>query len=104
MDLNAQPTHSWTIKDGPYELADYCLTEKTDILVLLNAWLDSAEQPEEEHDIHTLDFWAERLRPMWLESSLSLAPRDTFVVVCNRGGAENGKKPYGVVHPRNDVR
>ncbi|KAJ7464693.1 carbon-nitrogen hydrolase [Mycena galericulata] len=34
MDLNAMPPHSWTIETGPYELADYCLTEKTNVLVL----------------------------------------------------------------------
>ncbi|KAJ7728815.1 carbon-nitrogen hydrolase [Mycena maculata] len=89
MDLNAMPPHSWTSEDGPYELADYCLKENTNILVMLNAWLDSGKQPEEEHDIHTLNFWAERLRPLWLESS-SPASQDTLVVVCNRGGDENG--------------
>ncbi|KAJ7133620.1 carbon-nitrogen hydrolase [Mycena epipterygia] len=91
MDLNAQPPHAWTIKDGPYELADYCLTEKTDILVMLNAWLDSGEQPDDEHDIYTVDFWAERLRPLWVGSSSPSSSQETLVVVCNRGGAENGK-------------
>ncbi|KAJ7701396.1 carbon-nitrogen hydrolase [Mycena rosella] len=89
MDLNAQPPSSWTIKDGPYELADYCLAQKTNILVMLNAWLDSDEQPENEHDMDTLNFWAERLRPLWIESSTS--SQETIVVVCNRGGDENGK-------------
>ncbi|KAJ6583969.1 carbon-nitrogen hydrolase [Mycena vulgaris] len=93
MDLNAQPPHSWTIKEGPYELADYCLAEKTNLLVMLNAWLDSGEEPEDEHDIYTLDFWAERLRPLWLESSPS--SHETVVVVCNRGGTENGKEFAG---------
>lgn len=91
MDLNAQPPHSWTTADGPYELADYCLKEKTNVLVLLNAWIDSAEDPDDRHDMYTVDFWAERLRPLWLESSS--ASQETFVVVCNRGGDENGKIP-----------
>ncbi|KAJ7913566.1 carbon-nitrogen hydrolase [Mycena leptocephala] len=76
MDLNAQPPHSWTTAD------DKCL-------VLLNAWIDSAEDPDDRHDMYTVDFWAERLRPLWLESSS--ASQETFVVVCNRGGDENGK-------------
>ncbi|KAJ7464769.1 carbon-nitrogen hydrolase, partial [Mycena galericulata] len=63
MDLNAMPPHSWAIETGPYELADYCLTEKTNVLVLL-------------------DFWAERLRPLWREPSESQAStsKDTGVV------------------------
>ncbi|KAJ6585413.1 carbon-nitrogen hydrolase [Mycena capillaripes] len=89
MDLNAQPPHSWTIADGPYELADYCLMQKTDVLVMLNAWLDSGEQQEDEYDMHTIDFWAQRLRPLWLESVPD--SQETLVVVCNRGGDENGK-------------
>ncbi|KAF8215013.1 carbon-nitrogen hydrolase [Mycena galopus ATCC 62051] len=89
MDLNAQPPHQWTTADGPYEVADYCLTQRTNLLVLLNAWLDSGEQPESDYDIHTIDFWAERLRPLWVESTS--ASQEIRVVVCNRGGDENGK-------------
>ncbi|KAJ6508297.1 carbon-nitrogen hydrolase [Mycena sanguinolenta] len=89
MDLNAQPPHQWTIADGPFEVADFCLDQKTNLLVLLNAWLDSGEQPEEDYDMHTMNFWAERLRPLWVESSP--ASQETLVIICNRGGAENGK-------------
>ncbi|KAJ6504696.1 carbon-nitrogen hydrolase [Mycena vitilis] len=91
MDLNAQPPHSWTIAEGPYEMANYCLTQKTDLLVLLNAWLDSEEQQEDEYDMHTMDYWAQRLRPLWSKSDGSPNVRETIVVVCNRGGHENGK-------------
>ncbi|KAJ7143590.1 carbon-nitrogen hydrolase [Mycena crocata] len=93
MDLNAQPPHEWTIQDGPYELADYCLAEKTNILILLNAWLDSGEEPQDNHDMHTIGFWAGRLRPLWRKSALS--SQETLVVVCNRGGDEKGKKFAG---------
>ncbi|KAF7364822.1 hypothetical protein MVEN_00352300 [Mycena venus] len=89
MDLNAMPPYDWTVAEGPYEVADFCLTRKTNVLVMLNAWLDSGEQPENDYDLHTIDFWARRLRPLWLESSPT--SQDTLVVVCNRGGDENGK-------------
>ncbi|KAJ7845376.1 carbon-nitrogen hydrolase [Mycena olivaceomarginata] len=88
-DLNAQPPHQWTTVDGPFEVADYCLTQNTALLVLLNAWLDSGEEPGSDYDMHTMDYWAERLRPLWLKSSP--ASQETLVVVCNRGGDENGK-------------
>ncbi|KAJ7160134.1 carbon-nitrogen hydrolase [Mycena filopes] len=95
MDLNAHPPpHSWTIEDGPYEVADHCLAQKTDVLVLLNAWLDSGEETEEDHDMDTLNYWAERLRPLW-QSSESPDSHETIVVACNRGGDENGKKFAG---------
>ncbi|KAJ7741349.1 carbon-nitrogen hydrolase [Mycena metata] len=94
MDLNPHPPpHSWTIENGPYEVADHCLIEKTNVLVLLNAWLDSGEQTEDDYDMHTLDYWADRLRPLWLPSSPP--SQETLVVVCNRGGAEKGKKFAG---------
>jgi protein N-terminal amidase len=74
-------------------VADYCLTQNTVLLVLLNAWLDSEEEPDGDYDMHTMDYWAERLRPLWLKSSP--ASQETLVVVCNRGGDENGKTPFG---------
>ncbi|KIY46718.1 hydrolase [Fistulina hepatica ATCC 64428] len=115
MDLNAQPPHDWTLKDGPYELADHCLEYDSDILILLNAWLHSAEQsPEEDHtsDWRTLNFWAARLRPLWgnmrddlYEAELdpgssagdgnAKQDKETVVVVCNRCGEENGKRFAG---------
>jgi hypothetical protein len=89
MDLNAQPPAEWTTAEGPYELADHCVENKTNLLVLLNAWLDSGiqedgdliaersedgyeENGEEENneemtgpDWSTLDFWTARLWPLW---------------------------------------
>lgn len=92
MDLNAQPPALWTTNDGPYELADYCLAKKADILVLLNAWLDSGVEPEEESDWHTLNYWAGRLRPLWIGSDDNAKGEghETIVIVCNRSGEENG--------------
>ncbi|KAF7299770.1 hypothetical protein HMN09_00982900 [Mycena chlorophos] len=115
MDLNAAPPYDWTIADGPYELADYTLSENADVLVLLNAWLDSKEYIEHPYDLSTISFWSKRLRPLWADShtdtvrdasrSDTLAQptsngssdrgRETLVVVCNRGGAENDTQYAG---------
>lgn len=83
MDLNPQPPADWTSAEGPYELAEHCVKNNTDILILLNSWLDSgipddgdriAEEDGEEvgereettgSDWHTLNYWAARLWPLW---------------------------------------
>ncbi|KAI0369384.1 carbon-nitrogen hydrolase [Pilatotrama ljubarskyi] len=66
MDLNVQPPAAWTdIHTGPYEIAEYCIAQRTNVLVLLNAWLDSKAEPEEETDWRTINYWALRLRPLW---------------------------------------
>jgi len=115
MDLNAQPPALWTIEDGPYELADHCLSGKANLLILLNAWLDSGEALEEAHDWRTLNFWAARLRPLWAKpehNGETTAPKphtqigsyveessdETIVVVCNRCGEENGRRCYFFFH------
>ena len=64
MDLNAQPPADWTIEDGPYELADHCIETKANILLILNAWLDSG-MIDADKDWQTLNYWAARLRPLW---------------------------------------
>lgn len=103
MDLNPQ-IQDWQREDGPYELASHCLSNKANLLILLNAWLDSNEEPEEEHDWHTLNYWAGRLRPLWTDENSEVAAaepsstkkddkhssRETVVVICNRNGEENG--------------
>ena len=103
MDLN--PQSSWTIEGGPYEVADHCLETGSNLLILLNAWLDSKEEQDEEEDIWTMNYWATRLRPLWYrthnssneaDAQLPETPKDveTVVVVCNRSGVENGEQPY----------
>ncbi|PPQ73322.1 hypothetical protein CVT26_015345, partial [Gymnopilus dilepis] len=100
MDLNPQ-TENWTSAEGPYEIADYAASKKADILVLLNAWLDSGKETEEDNDWQTLNYWAARTRPLWTDEPLA-SPVDekttmddegheTIMVVCNRSGEENGK-------------
>ncbi|KAL0567815.1 hypothetical protein V5O48_014175, partial [Marasmius crinis-equi] len=110
MDLNVQPPAVWDSLDGPYELASYAHSQGSDVLILLNAWLDSEVEPEERSDWGTLNFWAARLRPLWEpepgsdpdsdsggsspdseNASSANEGKHTVVVVCNRAGEENGK-------------
>jgi protein N-terminal amidase len=100
MDLN--PRSPWTLDGGPYELADHCLKTKSNMLILLNAWLDSDKEQDSEEDIWTMNFWATMLRPLWhrkgnesdsedAEARETFEDAETVVVVCNRSGVENGK-------------
>ncbi|KNZ73145.1 Protein N-terminal amidase, partial [Termitomyces sp. J132] len=110
MDLNPAPSHEQTPSvEWPYELADYCVRNKSRLLVLLDAWLDSdSDDGEDEEDAgdgasdnepnwHTLRYWAARLQPLWGRdwrrpgsNETLLPPHETIVVVCNRTGTENG--------------
>ncbi|KAI0700374.1 carbon-nitrogen hydrolase [Cerioporus squamosus] len=113
MDLNVQPPAVWDLTLGPYEIAEYCIAQKTSLLVLLNAWLDSGSSPDEDTDWQTINYWAARLRPLWAEvvkeeedataeagghASESSSEEgegrkpgeELVVVVCNRCGEENG--------------
>ncbi|KAI0789659.1 carbon-nitrogen hydrolase [Abortiporus biennis] len=99
MDLNVQPPAVWTIEDGPYEIANHVIEQKSNVLVLLNAWLQSPiEELVQERDWGTLRYWAARLRPLWDYEELSDdeveeygQKPETIVVMCNRTGEENGK-------------
>jgi protein N-terminal amidase len=97
MDLNPQ-TPSWTLESGPYEIAEHCMQTDTKVLLLLNAWLDSKADTDNEHDGQTIDYWAARLRPLWTrrnsgESRPASAhgANGTVVIVCNRSGEEDGE-------------
>ena len=106
MDLNPQPPTLWTLATGPYEIADHCLATKSRLLILLNSWLDSENDPDAKQDWHTLNYWAARLRPLWQRNEAECSGEDeeefadddedegdgeeTIVVVCNRTGQENG--------------
>jgi protein N-terminal amidase len=75
-----------------HALADHCAREGVRVLVLLNAWLDAAEDEAAQpggagEGWHTLAFWAARLRPLYAPGS---EPHETLVVVCNRTGTEEG--------------
>ena len=95
MDLNPQQSVKWSI-EGPYEIADHCISKRSNLLILLNAWLDSGSKADEQKDWYTLQYWASRLKPLWAGSPLSIegdqgTPADeTIVIICNRCGEENG--------------
>ncbi|XP_006462838.1 hypothetical protein AGABI2DRAFT_71992, partial [Agaricus bisporus var. bisporus H97] len=95
MDLNPF-TDGWRSDAGPYELADYCQTSKTNLLVLLNAWLDPGIEDDDEPSWKTLEYWVARLRPLWSKCKDSPDKDEhdpnkyTTFVVCNRTGEENG--------------
>ncbi|KAI5897135.1 carbon-nitrogen hydrolase [Schizophyllum commune H4-8] len=99
MDLNAQPPALWSVAEGPYEIAEHARREGSGLLVLLNNWLDSGEELEEDKDWRTMNFWAARLRPLWQKEDGSDSVGEesegegkrTIVVICNRTGEENGK-------------
>ncbi|CAL1713026.1 unnamed protein product [Somion occarium] len=118
MDLNSQPPAEWSLVDGPYEIADHCVEQNVDVLILLNAWLDSGEEPDEQRDWHTLNYWALRLRPLWVDhdkissdqQALHVQAKETVAIICNRSGEENGETfagtsalfslPWGSGRPR----
>lgn len=93
MDLNVQKPSEWTSLEGPYEIASHCISEKSNLLVLLNAWLESPEDTGDNHAWTTMNFWAHRLRPLWdpRERVPTNDQRGTDVVICNRTGNENGE-------------
>ncbi|KAI0322393.1 carbon-nitrogen hydrolase [Amylostereum chailletii] len=105
-DLNPAAASS-SFDGGSYEIADYCLKTNTDILVLLNAWLDSEGDEGSDEDWPTLNYWATRLRPLWMTSESDAnssgtktfasppLPHQTIAVVCNRNGQEKDMKFAG---------
>jgi len=95
MDLNPWPPYEWKSAEYPFELASYCVSNKIKVLVILCAWLDSAQSPESEHDLSTANYWVARLRPLWqaMEEATDTAGRDDVertVIICNRTGIERG--------------
>jgi protein N-terminal amidase len=64
MDLNPQ-IDNWRLSEAPYELASHCISNKANVLILLNAWLDSEKDQNEAYDWSTLNYWAARLQPLW---------------------------------------
>lgn len=108
MDLNPSPPADWQLETGPYELAEYCQAQSTDVLVLLNAWLEydyDLDDGPDEPSWRTLQYWATRLRPLWHYQHKTdndfepLAHHETMVVICNRTGEENG----GTSHPNRSI-
>lgn len=60
---------------------------------------------EGKYDIENLNYWAARLKPLWInpeedgEDVSEFKDEETLVIVCNRRGKENGKiirLPFGI--------
>jgi protein N-terminal amidase len=90
MDLNPWPDSPWTEGRAPTELADYCLNEDVELLVLPCAWLDSGENPGAGTDKSVINYWAHRLRPLFETKEEAGKSKETIVVVANRMGKERG--------------
>lgn len=92
MDLNVQKPYEWKSIGGPYEIASHCVAERSNLLILLNAWLESSVDAGEDHAWTTLNFWAHRLRPLWeqQEDTSLNHQQETNIIICNRTGNENG--------------
>lgn len=92
MDLNPWPDSVWSEGRAPTELADHCLNEDIELLVLPCAWLDTNEDPHSKIDTHVIDYWAWRLRPLFAGANPTQGkPKETVVVVANRAGEERGE-------------
>ena len=95
-----------------YELAEFAIQKNARILVVLCAWLHSDDSPNSQWDIVNIDYWTERVRPLWERPETSvihegtsphLGPgttrdslgavedRETILVICNRIGIERGE-------------
>lgn len=105
MDLNPNPASYETLEKGnasdvvrePYELAEFCIEQGVDTLVIPCAWLDSEEGTD--WDIGTVNYWCHRLQPLWSKSKSDemgsgdehTGGRQTAVIICNRAGFERGE-------------
>ncbi|PVF91156.1 carbon-nitrogen hydrolase [Serendipita vermifera] len=75
-------------------------TDQSHVLVILCAWLDSKENSHSAWDMTTIQFWIERLLPLWSKTSPDLRHiegmeasddhDETIVVICNCTGLERG--------------
>jgi protein N-terminal amidase len=98
MDLNPAPEHAdWP---APCELASFALANRSRVLVIICAWLQSEGDPNSPWCLTTINYWLARLLPLWNKDSPDLIPIDdypapedhdeTIVVLCNRTGLERG--------------
>lgn len=120
MDLNPQPPTIWNSADGPYELADHCVKNRSRVLVLLNAWLDPgaaddtieernenqeseqkegedaepADEEEDEPEWQTLRYWTARLMPLWRRDGRRRGSNET-VYSDTSNASERSGEPLG---------
>ncbi|KIO27027.1 hypothetical protein M407DRAFT_243489 [Tulasnella calospora MUT 4182] len=111
MDLNPNPASYETLANGnasdvvkePYELAEFCIEQGVDTLVIPCAWLDSEEGTD--WDTGNLNYWSHRLQPLWSSNKNDdgeargdgelTGGRKTTVIICNRAGFERGTQFSG---------
>jgi len=79
------------------DLAEHCLRTRARVLIMLNAWLssedeDGQEDVESTEDWDTIQYWAYRLGPLYSgpKPDGPGEPDETFVIMCNRTGTEEG--------------
>lgn len=91
MDLNPKPPAHWTSIEGPYELAWFAKKQRTRLVVLLCAWVDSGEGEVDGCDVGTIRYWLMRFKPLWeREKGDADDGEETIVIICNRTGEERG--------------
>ena len=115
MDICPHPPNTHDDPSPACELAEFAIEKNARILVVLCAWLNSGTSPDSQWDTENINYWAERVRPLWewpVKSDnhagsslhqLALGPgttretpdavesRETIVVICNRTGIERGE-------------
>ncbi|KAI9443336.1 carbon-nitrogen hydrolase [Lactarius indigo] len=95
----AKPDRRGLLMEGPYELADHCLTKGSNLLILLNAWLDSEKEEDRDEDLSTMNYWATLLRPLWYRKGEETQRRRRRNKESTGGrrnsGSENGAKFAG---------
>ncbi|KAG8989088.1 Carbon-nitrogen hydrolase [Tulasnella sp. 427] len=104
MDLSPNPASYEALENGknadvvrePFELAEFCIEQKVDTLVIPCAWLDSEEGTD--WDIGTVNYWCNRLQPLWSKGpdvGDGAGGQQIAVVICNRTGFERGTQFCG---------
>ena len=116
MDLNPHPPNMDDAPSPVYELAEFAVQKNARILVVLCAWLQSGDSSDSQWDILNINYWMERVRPLWERPEIlsvnhagtsfpppALGPgttretleavedRETIVVISNRTGIEQGE-------------
>lgn len=80
----------------PYEFADFAIANQCRTLVVPCNWLDPGTGMDADWSTSTINYWAERLYPLWADSDSGVvSPKqeetDVLVLICNRTGVELGK-------------
>ena len=91
MDLNPMSPPPFTPTTIPYEFAEFVLQNSCRTLVLLCNWLDPGTKLHIEWSIDTVNYWAERLFPLWDDTAANGEDDNVLVIICNRTGVELGE-------------